>query len=262
MSINLGRLCANGALILADTHSYLRDGTARKDGKILRFDGKKIAFAIADASDDANAAKTLLSTIGPRLANEAEKWRDVEKIIKDEMTEWHKAFRKPPATVFTGALMLKGDNPTVRLYTMEPPRTLCCELGGYVANGAGCWIADLLFDILDMPNPSAHPQTALRECAYLLYRVDKANVYCRGIDGYFLDLKRQTLRHLDVVELKWAIKVGFQLDIVLSTATLVTLGTEGKWFAHNVSSVGAAIEKCDKLRKLIFHDVAGNEIEC
>jgi hypothetical protein len=260
MTINLGRLCHGGAFILADTHSYQSDGNARKDGKILHHDGEDISFAITDASSDANAAKALLSTIGRRFAYEAKKWSAIEKIATREMTSWYKAYKEAPATYFTGAIMFKGRKPSIRLCTFEPPKRVTVHEGGYASNGVGGSIADLIHDLVCEPIHYNHPQLALREAFYLLYRVDKANVYCRGIDGYFLDLKRQTILHINREDIKEAFKFGFQLDTVLSTATLVMLGAEGKWFANNVSSVGAAIEKCDKLRKLVFRDVAGNEL--
>ena len=260
MTINLGRLCHGGAFILADTHSYQSDGNARKDGKILRHDGKRISFAITDASADANAAKALLSTIGRRFAYEAKKWSDIEKIAMREMTSWYKAYKEAPTTYFTGAIMLKGRKPSIRLCTFEPPKRVTIHEDGYASNGVGATIADLIHDLVCEPVHYSNPQMALREALYLLYRVDKANVYCRGIDGYFLDLKRQAIFHINHEDIKEAFKFGFQLDIVLSTATFVMLGTEGEWFANNVSSVGDAIKMCDKLRKLVFHDVAGNEL--
>jgi len=260
MSINLGRLCVNGVIVLADTYSYRQDGTAKKDGKILHFDGKCLAFAIADASDDANAAKTLLTTIGNRLASEASNWKEVETIVKAEMTDWHKAFKKAPATLFTGGILLKGKKPECRLYSLEPPRTVEIHSDGYVANGAGSWITDLLSDLLyDGPNPAAHPQLALREAIYLLYRADKANVFCRGIDGYFINATEQRLQHLDVAEIKKAMSTAFQIDTVLSSAISVTLGG-GQWLSHNADSVRSLVMACNKLRNTVFHDVTGQEI--
>jgi hypothetical protein len=234
MSINLGRLCANGVIVLADTCSYLRDGTTRKDKKVVHFDGEHIALAIADASDDADAAKTLLHTIGSHLLAEAKSWKHVETIIKTEMTDWHKAFKKSPSTLFTGGILLKRDKPEFVLCSLAPPRTITSHHDGYVANGAGAWITDLLYDLLFQPS-SPHPQIALRESAYLLYRADKANSFCRGIDGYYLDAKQQRLQHLDASDLKNAMASAFQIDIALQ-ATMPALLATGDWLENNATA--------------------------
>src|SRR5579863_3084757 len=252
MSINMGRLIYNGAVVLADSYSYLADGTSRKDRKILHFNGVNVAFAIADASDDADAAKALISTIGHRFANEAQQWKKIEEIAKSEMTDWHRAFRKAPATIFTGAAMLKGEKPSVRLFSMIPPRTISFLEDGYVANGAGSWIANLVYDMLFSSHPQRDPQMVLRECAYLLYRVKEANVFCKGVEGYVLDCKSQTLRHLDLRDIRDAVNASFQLDIVLWMAGLAMIRDNRGSSHNNPPAVDQLIARCDKMRAIVF----------
>jgi hypothetical protein len=260
MSINLGRLCANGVIVLADTCSYLRDGTTRRDKKIVHFDGEHIALAIADTSDDADAAKTLLNEIGSHLLANAKSWKDVETIIKADMTDWHRAFRKTPPTLFTGGILLKREKPEFVLCSLAPPRTITSHREGYVANGAGAWITDLIYDMLFQHGPgSSHPQIALRESAYLLYRADKANSFCRGIDGYYLDAKQRRLQHLDASDLKNAMDSSFQIDLALQTS-MPALLAGGKWLESNATAARNTLLSCEKIRNIVFHDVAGNEI--
>ena len=258
MSINLGRLCQNGAAIFADTYSYLDDGSARRDHKIFRFNGKDIAFIIADASNDADAAKTLANRIATHL-RPAKKWKDVEKVVFADMAKWRKAYSPdtPPRTVFTAAIMLKGDKPELGLFTLEPPQTFIAHHDGYIAHGIACDRANSIYDLLFSPHPQLDRQAVLRESAYILSRVKAGNVFCRGIDAYFLDSKTQTTRHIDLRDIEAAIKASFQLDGVLWMASLATLQPKGKYFDHNVQAVGHLITDSDQLRDVIFHDVTG-----
>lgn len=84
--------------------------------------------------------------------------------------------------------------------------------------GAGSWIANLIHDLLFEAMPDCDRQTALRQCAYLLYRVNESNVFCKGVDGYFLDCNTKRLRHIDSRSIRDAIKGAFQLDFILSLA--------------------------------------------
>jgi len=255
MTLAMGRLCYRGALLIADTHNYLSDGTTRKDYKILHFDGTNSAFAISDASEDANAAKSLVSTIGNLLAKNAEqRWETVEGIISAEMTSWHKAFRKYPTTHIVAAIMLKGVG--VNLYFCQPPRTII-KADGYVAHGVGAWITDILQELLFDSFSSDHPQAALRQMAYLVYRANKENAFCRGIDGFYLDIESGRLRHLNPTDMQDAITASFQLDHVLKIAASSTLG-RGKHLENNAAAVRSLILQCDKIRSVDFRDISGS----
>ena len=152
VTIALGMLCGNGAIVAADRRRCLEDGSTVAENKILSFNGANVGFAIADASSDANAAKTLVRKIATRLGRASiYGWGDVEPLISDAMTEWYSPFAQAPTTHLIVSLILKGFG--VQLYFCEPPNTVVPKPEGYVSAGVGASVTDPLAITLFDPNP-------------------------------------------------------------------------------------------------------------
>jgi hypothetical protein len=263
MTIAIGMLCGGGgAIVAADRRRCHEDGSCIEEKKLFPFNGANIAFAIADASNDANAAQTLVRKIAKRLGTASVNgWGDIEPLIADAMTEWYEPFAQAPTTHLIIPILLKGFG--VQLFLCEPPNTVLPKADGYVAAGIGASVTDPLAHSLFGPHPmhSRHPQSVLRHITYLMYRAKKDNVWCGGpTDAVYLDPKNETWEWVSVPDMKEAEESSFQLDLVLDTATSAMLGYPETYLEHNAKSVGDLILQCKRIRETVFHDVRGNEI--
>ena len=238
MTIAIGMLCGNGAIVAADRRRAHEDGSTTTERKIFAFDGANITFAIADASHDANAAQTLVRKVSSRLGTAAvQGWGDVEPLIADAMTEWYAPFTQAPTTHLIISVLLKGFG--VQLYFCEPPNTVLPKPEGYVAAGIGSSVADPLTHLLFGASPmqSRHPQNVLRQIAYLMYRAKKDNIWCGGsTDAVYLDSRRETWRWVNHADMKQAEEASFQLDLVLNSAASATLGYLRCYLSHRYRS--------------------------
>src|SRR5437764_250457 len=122
MTIALGMACHKGVIVAADTKIAVGNA-AQKASKLYAFEGKSGAFAIAFASDDGNATRTLINKIERRLTNTfCPDLIELEKLVCEEMTAWRSAFTVgPPAMQLILSSRLKHDG--ARLYFCEPPNT-------------------------------------------------------------------------------------------------------------------------------------------
>ena len=264
MTIAIGMLCGgtSGAIIAADRRRALGDGTSTFESKILKFSGASISFAIADSSQDADAAKTLVRKIGNRLGTASILgWSDVESLISGAMTEWYVPYTEAPSTKLIAGILLKGFG--VQLYSCEPPNTVLPVPEGYISAGMGASVTDPLNAALFGSFPqSRHPQIVLRQIAYLMYRAKKDNAWCGGpTDAVYLNLRSEQAESVSVPDMKRAEDSSFQLDMVLSMAATATLSTGNDFLEHNAQAVSNLILKCERIREVVFHTVFGEEID-
>jgi len=263
MTIALGMLCGNGAIVAADERRCLADGSSVYENKILRFDGPSIAFAIADAPYNANAAQSLVRKIAFGLANTPiQGWQNIEPLISGAMTEWYVPFTEAPDTDLIIAVILKGFG--VQLYFCEPPNTVLPKAEGYASAGVGAAVTDPLAATLFGPGAaSRHPQIVLRQIAYLMYRAKKDNAFCGGrTDAVYLDSRAEALEWVNTNEMQEAERASFQLDFVLNMAATATLGglSSGEMLKHNAQAVHNLIMQSQRIRGTTFHDIRGNYI--
>ena len=88
MTIAIGTLYTDGVIICADTKVVASDGATTSDMKVTVLAGEKAGiFAIADAAEDAHAAKMLAAEIRDS-AWKAIDPRHPEPEIKAVMTSW------------------------------------------------------------------------------------------------------------------------------------------------------------------------------
>ena len=266
MTIALGMLCHGGVVIAADRRRLLSDGTSTYEPKILPLDQNAITMAIADASDDADAAKTLARSIATNLCGIGKlyepKWENVETVICSVMTDWRTPFgQDAPVVQLIAGILLKGVG--VRLYFCKPPNVIIPKPEGYIAAGVGAAVTDPLMSTLFSPiSQSLHPQWTLRQIAYLMYRAKKDNAWCGGLtDAAYLSTKGNRLEWVNIYDMQDAEKAAFQLDIVLNQAATVMLGDVNDFLEHNANSVSSLILQCDQMREITFRNSFDKKID-
>ena len=262
MTIAIGMMCNGGAIVAADCLFVTLDGSKTRGRKVCMANAPHIAFAIAQSSEDSNAAEGLVREISSKLGNPATVgWQLFEAAIKSKMTEWHAAYGSltPPTTqLIIGAAI---PNQGTRLYFCQPPFTALQKTGGYVSAGSGAAVADTLFNLLFTPAfKTQHIQVVLREISYLMYRAKgiEGNTWCGGpTDAIYLDTQTSRTEWIYGNDFKSAEEASFQLDLILNTASTAALSQSNQWFDENVKSVGGVIRQCERLRETVFHDLHG-----
>jgi 20S proteasome alpha/beta subunit len=168
MTIAIGAEFDGGAVVCADTKIVATDGATTHGSKVsLSVTPKKMAYAIANAADDGNAAKMLASEL-TSAACDSENWPDLQKRLKQTMTEWYSGFGtvKPPALQF---LLSHGGNKHSGLFFCEPPNTVL-SVTHAMAIGQGARPIEPLLPALFWPIPKFGVKSALLRLAYLMHR--------------------------------------------------------------------------------------------
>jgi len=260
MTIALGMLYGGGAIVAADSQLVYQDGSKTRGRKVCKVNLAHIAFAIAESSDDANAADTLVRSIAGRLGDpKTISWIKFESEIASQMTEWHSAYghSTPPVTkLIIGATIPKAGT---RIYFCEPPCTVLHKKDGYASAGSGAAITDALFKMLFTPFfTTQNIQIVLRILAYLMYRTKgiEGNFYCGGpTDAVFVDTAKSFADWIYSPDLEAAEAGSFQLDVILGQAAMLALTQSNEWLDQNLGHIGDVIRHCEKLREVVFHDI-------
>ena len=186
MTIALGVACAHGFIVAADTNVVLSDGARKQGKKVEAVLGRSGTFAIANASEDGNAAAMLSSHLIADLKNnDFNSLGDVEAIVADRMTQWAAPFVKPPSTQLVLAAVIEHGfypNPEgAALYFCEPPNTVrrVVFTDGYIAVGSGATYTDPLYKMF-FPSIVKSLPVRLSEVAYLMYRAKHDSALCGG----------------------------------------------------------------------------------
>ena len=179
MTITVGLLYRNGIIVAVDTNEVLTDGYKRQAVKVRATSTANGCFAIAHATFDGNAAKTLVAhLIADIEGNQVRSYEYLESLVADRMTEWAGAFREKPPSVqlILGAHI---NDMGMALYFCEPPNSVVLEERGYLAVGSGSSVSDPLYKTL-FPSVDAPARIRLTQLAYLMYRAKRDDVYCGG----------------------------------------------------------------------------------
>ncbi|HUB00530.1 MAG TPA: hypothetical protein VMA34_19525 [Terracidiphilus sp.] len=193
MTIGIGMLCDEGLIIAADTQLAMTDGTTREGIKVHQAIADTGVYVTANATDDGNAANTLIPDILTDLQNQDPKnFAQFEKIVRNSMFEWADQYRQgnPYIQIILGASLNRPKQANIRtgggirLYNCEPPNTMVPvdredASGGYIGIGAGASVTDPIFRTLFSTTCSAN--IGLRQIAYLMHRAKKdAATACGG----------------------------------------------------------------------------------
>lgn len=178
MTIAIGLLFRNGIIVAADTNEILDDGSKKQAVKVRATSTKRGCFAIAHATNDGNAAKTLVGhLIADIEGNDIESYDYLESLLADRMTQWAGAFHKPPSVQLI--LGVRLNHKGMALYFCEPPNSVVLDQRGYVAVGSGASVTDPLYKTL-FPSVDAPARIRLTQVAYLMHRAKTDSAFCGG----------------------------------------------------------------------------------
>ncbi|MFI5096692.1 MAG: hypothetical protein ACHQT6_01845 [Candidatus Acidiferrales bacterium] len=254
MTIALGLLCEGGAIIAADTQIVDTNGMITQGYKVFHFTGRKATFAIANASNDANAAVTMIRKIQAALeGTEFKNWKDVEEVIAYEMSDFSQPFKTSPEHQLIVAGFLKDNG--VRLYFCEPPNTVLPKmLEAYASAGGGASVSDPLYHTLFEFTGHLSPQLILRQIAYLMYRAKKDHALCGGDTTAFYIC--EDMRDPEAIALPCFVKAEKrmqQLDHLLGRTAQIVLG-ETKDLKTDSDNLALSIVMSTPLRDVVFHN--------
>jgi 20S proteasome alpha/beta subunit len=262
MTIALGVACHKGIIVAADTQIAI-GSAAQKASKLYLFKGKSGAFAIALASNDVNATRTLINRIQRKLdTTDCADSVALETSVCAEMAAWSAAFTVgaplPEMEIILSARLI---NHGARLFFCQPPATFL-EHHDYVAAGTGAAVTDPLNTTLfGFTHYYTDVQAALRRVSYFMYRAKKDTITCGkstycGIVSWNCD-EPIVVNHLDFeVAEKWA----SELDFLLHTSATLYLGGAEDHLKENAQGIAGNFESLASFRTVQFHDIYGQVI--
>lgn len=185
MTIAIGVLCADGLIVAADTRVVMSDGATSTGVKVHTGMSDTCSFVIANATDDGNAANTLIPDIISELEQgDPQSLPDAETNVRASMARWvsQHPHGAPPVQLIMGIYVDRPQYPIgrngggIELYFCEPPNTMVRKTAlddcrGYIAIGAGSVVTDPLYRSLFAG--SASTRARLLEISYLMYRAKK-----------------------------------------------------------------------------------------
>lgn len=264
MTIAIGYLCFNGVVVAADTAVVVGQADLQEGSKLDVLYGKGGTFAIVNSSNDANATATLLADITDDLrAHDLKNYRDLEKLLKRQMTDWRRAFgaRKPTETQLILGAKLFGQR--AKLFLCQPPNTVR-EIDNYVASGWGSAVTDPLQVSLFGNNGGDHTdvQFILRRIAYLVYRAKKDNIYC-GKKTECAVVGRDDVEpvRVDPDDMAEAERVSSGLDFLLSSTAIFALESSDDTIERHAEDLADMLRSSSFLRQVVFHDYYRNEVK-
>lgn len=266
MTIAIGMLCDGGAIICADTKATNTDGSVTYASKVSVETTDFGSIVIANSSNDANAAKSLISRLNGAFKHcPAKKWEDIEDTVSLYMTEWSNAFgeRDHPPTSLVIAANLKPLG--VRVYFCEPPTTVnSAKVDGYVAAGGGTVVTDSLYNALFYSelNMYQHPQKTMRMLAYLMYRAKRDHALCGGrTQAVYVRRDGDEPEYVRSMDFDAAEQQSSKLDFLLqSTAKFALFSDEGENLQNNARGLGEFLVNLAGLRAAVFHAPSGETI--
>lgn len=223
MTIAIGALYGDGAIICADTRVVASDGATTTDQKVSVLAGEHEGmFVIADAAEDGNAAKMLAREIRDAACGAADP-RNPTAEIKAVMTSWHNSYgtTQPPHLQFLLARVVppytRMDNGTI--YLCEPPATVMETT--QAAIGRGSRAVDPLLSILyGTWEWSFDLQATLLRLAFLMYRAKKDEASACGGDTHAVVLSNHgALAQVSGKEMAAAEDLARQVDMLMMEAS-------------------------------------------
>jgi 20S proteasome alpha/beta subunit len=224
MTIAAGLHCREGVLLFADTNVVLSDG-ARQQGRKISTDRNQFGyFGVANATEDGNAAQTLVNKIVRDLVkNEPTSYEEVENAIVDRMTTWVNAYsrQKPPdvSLVFASSFFKKP-----RLYLCQPPATII-EKTPYASAGTGARVTDPMAETIIVHN-DVPLRVRLWQIAYLSYCAKKNDAFCGGETHVIFLPTDEIGRYVYTYSMKQAESLGEHMDTYLRSTLWNILSAE------------------------------------
>jgi hypothetical protein len=251
MTIAIGTLFNNGAVVCADTKVVASDGATTMDNKVFAsLSPKGRMFLIADAAEDANAAKMLGGEISSAICDAKHPY-NLGSVIKPVMTAWHSSYHhfQPPNLQFLIASVVVGDK-RGQVFVCEPPSTVA--YGWPIAIGRGARVVEPRLLILSSyPKESLDAKSVLLRLAYLMYLAKKdEGSACGGDTNTFVISTMGSIAWIEQKEMKEAENLAEEMDSFLVGTIDKVIGHSQEYFGQKLSDTLAAVS--EKYKKFEF----------
>jgi hypothetical protein len=270
MTIAMGAYCAGGIILCADTNIVA--GDQKWQGlKMSHVMGKVGSFAIANSSEDVNAANTIIRNLMDALRDtEIKNRQQLESLVTSKMTKWARAYQvAPPRTQFILAAYLHGSlipEDGLLLYFCEAPNTMLLHQifdddHGFIGIGTGSAVTNPMFKTLFSSLASA--KSRLMEFSYLMYLAKKNDAWCGGRTiSVLVKSEHVEPMRINPLDMEAAEGLGNLFDHVLRTtgSGIIPQPDEekAKKFAEHIA--GRVVDLNARFRQLKFRALDGTEI--
>ncbi|MGB6473409.1 MAG: hypothetical protein WBF04_04935 [Candidatus Sulfotelmatobacter sp.] len=170
MTIAIGALYSDGVIVAADSKVVFSDGSTNSGNKLfLSLSPERAMFSIADAAEDALAAKTVAGDISSAFVNAHREKKDPAKLLRRAMGTWYRSYghsQVPVLEFLVGKVIV---NEWAGLYYLQPPSTVLWQAP--FAIGRGARPVEPLLGLLSNNKNALKPQLML--LAYLMYLAKK-----------------------------------------------------------------------------------------
>jgi hypothetical protein len=250
MTIAIGALCAEGVIVAADTRIVGTDGSTSVGVKVRSEMSNTGCYAIANATNDGNAANTLVPDILDDLKRgDPQNFYDLETNVRATMSTWaaqHPHGTAPSVQLILGAYIDQLVLPDLRagggsaLYYCETPNTMVRkeptdDSRGYVAIGVGATITDPIYRTLFYG--SAPLRDRLIQIGYMMYRAKKdMGAFCGGItNAVLVKHKHEFPQWIDNHLIGFAESSGLTIDGIMRSAVEALICTTDE---NKIKAVG------------------------
>jgi hypothetical protein len=173
MTIAIGAMYEEGVIVTVDSKIVYTDGSTTNSGDkiFLSLSPEMNAlFAIANAAEDAQAAKTLANDISSALVEAHRQNKAPEAFVKRAMGKWYRSYgySQVPVTEFLVG-RINVNQHWAGLYYLQPPSTVLWK--SPFAIGRGARPVEPLLGLLSNYESDIKPQLLL--LAYLMYLAKK-----------------------------------------------------------------------------------------
>jgi hypothetical protein len=170
MTIAIGALYSEGVIVAADSKVVFSDGSTDSGNKLfLSLSPERAMLAIADAAEDARAAKTVAQAISSAFVDAHREGKKLDALLSDAMGTWYRSYghsQVPVLEFLVGKVIV---DEWVGLYYLQPPSTVV--LHAPFAIGRGARPVEPLLGLLSNNKNELKPQLML--LAYLMYLAKK-----------------------------------------------------------------------------------------
>ena len=229
MTVALGMTAMGSIFVCADSHVVSTDGTVTSGCKLSGKQCGNGSFAIANASDDANAASMVAKEILDELSKSTtDKW-NIEPAIKNVMQSWQSGYGQVAAPSMQLVLAASVSKQNRGLYFCSPPNTvLRKDFDESVVIGCGGQVLDALLP--EVVRGPLRLREALIRAAYLMYRVKKEHVFLKGSDTDVLVIGEENgdIRFTERTEMAQAEELGPDMDFMLRYCYLMLGFVQGQ----------------------------------
>ena len=202
------------SLVCADSKVVATDGATMSGSKVsMGLSASGGSFAIAGATEDADAALMLATDIKSALCDHGDNPYGVEAVIQEVMTRWHGAYGscKPPSIQYVLGV---GIQEHCNLFLCSPPNTVLRKNKAF-AIGSGARALDPFLS--DEPGPISSVNAAIARAAYWMYRAKQyEGSFCGGKSHAFIISEHGGFGFVKETEFDKIEALGKRIDAVMN----------------------------------------------